>query len=131
MKNKKKEEGLEEDLEGDFTNYKTPHIIPAGYNGNLDESISFLSHVIAERCCLPGYPRAKGVTAVSCVNTPLRREEVTKAHIESMKYLNKEELERKLKENEVELPRLLDAEKHLRNEQRELLGELEGEASHR
>ena len=42
-----------------------------------------------------------------------------------MKHRSTDELERKLKEKEVDLIRLLDEEEHLRSEQRELLNKLE------
>ena len=46
-----------------------------------------------------------------CVKTLLRREEeVIKVHIENVKHLDEEGLERKLKDNEAELTTLLDEE---------------------
>ena len=38
--------GLEEDLEGDFLNDKMLYIIPAGYQGDSNESVSFPNHNI-------------------------------------------------------------------------------------
>ena len=57
---------------------------------------------------LNGLPQLLAVTAVPCVNTQLRRVKVIKAHIENVKHLNEEKLERKLKEKVIELTRLLD-----------------------
>ena len=53
-------------------------------------------------------------------NKPLRREEGSiKVHIENLRHVSTDEFERKLEEKEVKLIRLLEEEKHLRNEQRE------------
>ena len=119
------EEGIEEVLEGDFLNYKIPHIIPTGYESDSEESL-FSEPCHSRGMLLMRLPKITGVTAVPCVNTPLRREEkIIKVHIENVKYMNENRLDRKLKKREVELTRLLDEEKHLRNEQRELLCKLE------
>ena len=52
------------------------------------------------------------------VNKPLKgKEEIIKIHIENIKHMSVDELERKLKEK-VELIRLLEEEEYLRNEQK-------------
>ena len=61
--------------------------------------------------------------AAICVNKPLRKEkEIIK--VLNMKHMSTDELERKLKEKEMKLVRLLDEEGHLRSEHRELLNTL-------
>ena len=47
-----------------------------------------------------------------------------KVHVSNMKHMSTDELERKVKEKEVELIRLLDEDEHLRSEQRKLLNKL-------
>ena len=56
-----------------------------------------------------------------CVNTPLRKEEeVIKVHYKSCETSILRRMRRKPKKNELELIKLLDEEKCLRNEQQEL-----------
>ena len=57
--------------------------------------------------------------AVLCGNLPLRKEEkLKKVYVSTMKHVNTDELERKLKEKKAELIRLLGKEGHIRSEQR-------------
>ena len=57
------------------------------------------------------------MTAVPCVSTPLGKdEESITVYVFNMKHMSMDELERKLKEKEVELITLLDEEDHLRRE---------------
>ena len=55
-------------------------------------------------------------------HTTKKEEEIIKVHVQKMKHLCTDELEIKLNEKEVNMIRLLDEEKHLRNALRELLG---------
>ena len=50
-KREENEEGLEDNLEGDFLKGRTQHVIPARYETDSDESISFLDNIITEGCC--------------------------------------------------------------------------------
>ena len=52
------------------------------------------------------------------INTPPRTEdEIIKVHVSNMKHVSTNELERKLKEKEIGLIRLLGEEENLRSEQ--------------
>ena len=58
------------------------------------------------------------MTAVSYVNTTKERGKTYKVHVLNMEHISADELERKLKEREIELIRLQDEEGHLRSEHR-------------
>ena len=84
-----------------------------------DISLSLLDHIITEGCCPPDSPGPQGVTTVSIVNTPQRKEEeIIKVNVSNMKHIGTDEFETKLKEKEVQLIRMLDEEEHQRYELR-------------
>ena len=92
---------------GNFLDGRPYSSIPARCESDSDESITFPNHVIAEgffwaHCCWP-----HRVAAGPYIDTPLRcKEEIIKAYISDLKYMSMDELERGLKERE--LNRLLD-----------------------
>ena len=76
-----KEEGQERFLK---------NIIPAVYESDSHEYITYLSHTTEEGCCRPDSPRLLKVLPMLCVNMPLRRwEEI----IEQMDHLTLQDLE--------------------------------------
>ena len=49
--------------------------MPAGYENDLDESITFSKHIIEKSCCWPDSPRLKEIPKTLFVDQPLRKEE--------------------------------------------------------
>ena len=102
------------------------HIILARYVSDSDEFISFNDSIRPERFLSVRLSTATGTNSCVPIYTPLgKEEENVKVQFLYMKHISTDELERKLKEKEVELIRLLDEEEYLRSEQKELLNKIE------
>ena len=50
----------EEGLEGDFLEGRAQNVIPAGYESDSNESMTFPNHIIREECCWVDSPRPHG-----------------------------------------------------------------------
>ena len=73
--------------------------MPAGYESDSDESITFSKHATVEECCQADSPRPQGGGAAPCIYTTLRyKEEIIKAYFLYSKHMSLYDLKRGLKE---------------------------------